>query len=155
MKVVTTLLLFLVISLMPGSAARGEHQNHIGLPNANLLQCTSDRSKLWQDGIPRGPALYPVQLRMDRFDGNGCPRGIVALYGKAVSLDDISSAVDQRYRKWAKAENAALPVKLWRVESENIAIQLSTVTSGHKGELGMKQLIYLRFTQSQDQETAR
>lgn len=123
--------------------------NHVVLPNPNLIECASSPSQLWQDENTWASAVHPVQLQMDHFDGRGCPKGIVALYGKAVSVEDIRSALDRRYRKWAKAENSAVPVKLWRVESEKFGIQLSTIANDRGDEAGMKQLIYLSFAVSQ------
>lgn len=49
------------------------------------------------------------------------------MYDKSVSLQEVKAAIDQRYGKWALAENdnASVPVKLWRVEPEKFAIQLA------------------------------
>jgi hypothetical protein len=106
---------------------------------------------------------------IDIFGKDNCPRGILALYEKSVSMEEINAALDQRYGKWAQGSNAALPVKLWRVEPEKFAIQLAVThdrtkeVSGDEAfafafsqvfeqsersnvaEAGMKQVIFLAF----------
>jgi hypothetical protein len=106
---------------------------------------------------------------IDIFGDGGCPRGIVAVYDKSVSMDDLKTSIDERYGKWGRADNATLPVKLWRVEPQKFAIQLAVTNEGTEGitpdqalaqavgqalghgdrtnmaEAGMKQVIYLAF----------
>jgi hypothetical protein len=65
---------------------------------------------------------------------------LTAHYDQTASLEALKSAIDERYGKWAQSGNADLPVKLWRVEPEKFAIQLSA--SGD----GAKSVIYLAFT---------
>jgi hypothetical protein len=135
------------------------------------MQCTPGNiSGLWQDETLGSTTVYPVQLLFDHVDARGCPQGIVALYDKTVSLEDIQAALNDDYGRWAKANNAGLPVKLWRVESEKFAIQLAIV--GEHGnerprvrqtvegrskqtaiaEAGMKEVIYLSFAVSEGVE---
>lgn len=45
-----------------------------------------------------------------------------------VPLDNIKAAIDERYGKWAVPEFLNSPLKLWRVEPEKFAIQLSVAT---------------------------
>lgn len=82
---------------------------------------------------------------VDHFDKDGCPQGLLALYNKSTSEDEIRAAIDQRYGKWTKVNGA---VKVWRVEDERFAIQLATVTDKKKKcipQEEMRQLIYLSF----------
>lgn len=154
------------------SSGRAKHENgtRIVLPNPKLLGCRSSSCfQLWQDNSAELDAIYPRQVTIDIFGDGSCPRGITALYEESVSTEDIKAALDQRFGKWAKADNATLPVKLWRVEPEKFAIQLA-VTDDRTGEVapeqaraqalgqafgygersnvaegGMKQVIYLAF----------
>jgi hypothetical protein len=115
----------------------------IMLPSSSLMSCAA--THLWQDAKAGTDSIYPVQVVMDHFDHEGCPQGIVALYGKTVSEEEIKTALDRRYSKWATPL-----AKLWRVEPEKFVIQLATINDSLKeegvtGEKGMKQVIYLAF----------
>src|SRR5260370_21560615 len=56
-----------------------------------------------------------------------CLYGMTALYDKSIPLSDVKAAIDGPYGKWALPSNddAAVSLKLWRVEPEKFAIQLS------------------------------
>jgi len=103
-----------------------ENASRIMLPNSKLLGCRSSACfQLWQDSPAKADAIYPRQVIIDIFGNDTYPRGILALYEKSVSVDDIKAAIDQRYGKWALADFATSPVKLWRVEPEKFAVQLA------------------------------
>ena len=63
----------------------------------------------------------------------------------------LRCALDERYGKWAYAENedAGIPVKRWRVEPEKFVIQLSVTDKKDEkmniAEAGTKQAIYIAF----------
>jgi hypothetical protein len=40
-------------------------------------------------------------------------------------MDTLKGVIDKQYAKWAQPDNSTLPVKMWRVESQQFAIQLS------------------------------
>jgi hypothetical protein len=131
---------------------------HVVLPSSRLLRCQSAScSQLWQeDEGNKGTAIYPVKVTIDRFGDDGCPRGILALYDKSVSMDAVASAVNQRFAEWAFNTHASSNnIKLWRVEPEKFAIQLAlwneeeTLSSKHKpakDKGGVPQLIFEAFT---------
>jgi hypothetical protein len=121
-------------------------EKHIALPNPSIMRCAT--THLWQDEKLGTNPIYPAQVSIDHFDSQGCPQGIVALYDKAVSVEEIKVALDQRYGKWGRADNGR--IKLWRVEPEKFAIQLATIDDSLKeaSEPGMKQVIYLAFSLS-------
>ena len=139
-------------------------EKHVVLPNPRLVRhCSSICTHFW-DGDSWGTNdIYPLQLAID-IAGHGCPRGVVALYDNSVSLADIKGALDQRYEKWANPENSRLRVKIWRVEPENVAVQLAEIESendlpissgtsttsddGRNPKKGLKQLIYLPLDRS-------
>ena len=121
------------------------------LPSPNLMRCAA--TQLWQDEKVGAGTVYPVQVTMDHFDKSGCPQGMVAMYDKTVSVEDIKAALDRRYGKGAIWDNSSHRVKLWRVESDKFAIQLATIDdslkeTGTRGEKGMKSVIYLSFSLS-------
>ncbi len=172
MKRILVALVVAVVTVGLTSCGRIGHENgsRIVLPNSKLLGCRSSSCfQLWQDSPTQANAIYPRQVIIDIFGNDSCPRGILALYEKSVSTDDIKAALDRRYGKWAWADTATSPVKLWRVEPEKFAIQLAitddrtqemTRDEAHAQALsqlfehsersnvaegGMKQVIYLAF----------
>lgn len=107
---------------------------------------------------------------VDIFGDTPCPLGLEAIYEKSVSMDDLKVAIDKEYGQWAQPGNANLPVKLWRVEPEQFAIQLAVTGDQTKkatreersaaaiaravdprkrsnvAEGGLAQVIYIAFT---------
>jgi hypothetical protein len=149
----------LVVLLLAGSMFIGQpkSERQVILPSSGLMKCGA--TQLWVNETVPGESVYPVRLIVDHFDQNGCPQGIIALYDKTISENEIRASLDKLYGKWARPDSTALPVKLWRVEPERFAIQLTTVIdslkeTGSLGAKGMKQVIYLSFSLSK-QESAR
>jgi hypothetical protein len=116
--------------------------NSIALPNPGLFRCAATR--LWQDEKPQPGEIYPERMFVDHFDHDGCPQGLLALYDKSTSEDEIRAAINQRYGKWTK--DRPEHQYLWRVEPERFVIQLGTI-KGKKNKCmadeEMRQLIYL------------
>lgn len=103
-----------------------KHSGHIVLPNPKLLGCkSSECSQLWQRDPSANSTIYPRQVVVDIFGDDPCTLGLQAIYEKSVRLKDLEASIDELYGKWALASNATSPVKLWRVEPEKFAIQLS------------------------------
>lgn len=115
---------------------------HVVLPNPKLMGCESVIcSQLWlnNDGLP--DAKYPEKLSIDFSDGsankngslfefrNGAPYGLMAVYDKSVTIDDVAASINEHYGKWVYGDTAG-PVKLWKVEPEKFVIQLSSHKSG-------------------------
>ena len=125
MAVMTTM------SFAPRATFTPENGGHIVLPNEKLLSCKSSScSQLYSDAGPND--IYPRQVIVDFFGSNGsesCVRGVVAIYEKSVSIDDLSAAIDQRYGKWKHAD---MPT-LWRVEPQKFVIQLGVTGDRTKG----------------------
>ena len=130
----TLIAALLVFGLTSCSRRHGE-KDSIALPNAKLLGCTSNCTQLWQDGLT-GPNLRrPSKLSID-FNSRS-PSGIIAVYDKSVSVDDLRKAINARYGKWASPSNGSSPVLLWRVEPDRYAIQVAA------NEDGTAQVIYM------------
>ena len=115
----------------------GETPGKVILPDPKLIRCaTSTCPPVLPDGKdPR--AVYPWQVSLDYT--NGSIIGLTALYDDPTSVNDVRTAVNERYAKFALKSNGKTLENLWRVEPEKIAISLSA------NEYGMVQLIYLSF----------
>ena len=107
------------------------------LPNPKLIGCSASACPPVLSEGTDSRAVYPWQVSLDYT--NGSVIGLVALYDEPVSIDDVQAAVNERYGPWAMAHFRTGPARLWRVESEHFAIQLS------KPDSGMVRLIYLTF----------
>jgi hypothetical protein len=119
------------ISFAPRATFEPESGGHIVLPNEKLMSCKSSScSQLFSEGGPND--IYPRQVNVDFFGGAGsesCLRGVTAVYEKSVPIEDLKSAIDQRYGKWGYANSP----KLWRVEPQKFAIQLGVTEDRPKG----------------------
>jgi len=125
-----------------------EDRGAIILPNPKLLTCrSSDCYQLWSEKSTNTNAVSPRQLIIDA--DKGCPYGMTAVYEKSVSIDDLSAAIDEHYGKWAVPGFEKPQHRLWRVEPEKLAIQLSVLDRNdekkHFGEAGESHLIYIAF----------
>ena len=138
----------LTLVLADFQAAQEEKNKRLVLPNPKLLRCKSaDCFQLWAETPTEPSAIFPKQLSIDMRQN--CLYGMTATYDKSVSLDDVKAAIDERYGKWALAEFANLPIKLWKVEPEKFVIQLHERDKRHErlnvDEAGTKQAIHIAF----------
>jgi hypothetical protein len=140
----------LILGLAQCQTAKEENSSRLVLPNAKLLRCrSSDCFTLWLDRSTEANAVFPKQVIIDM--NQSCLYGMTVLYDKSTPVNDVKAALDERYGKWALPENddAAVPVKLWRVEPEKFAIQLSVADKKDEkrniAEVGTKQAIYIAF----------
>jgi hypothetical protein len=143
------LAVMLIALSLPICQSAKEGKSTIILPNPKLLACKlSDCSQLWSDQADSVNAVFPKQLIID--SNQRCVYGIRAMYDKDVSIDDLKAAVDKRYGKWLLPGFEKSSLKLWRVEPEKLAIQLSVVV-GKKDkkitgeEPRTKDVIFLAF----------
>jgi hypothetical protein len=140
----------LMVGLVHCETAKDEKNARLVLPNPKLLRCgSSDCFQLWLEKSAEANAVFPKQLIIDM--NQNCLYGMTALYEKSISVEDVKAAIDERYGKWALPSNddAAMPVKLWRVEPEKFAIQLSVgdkkIEKMNIADAGTKQAIYIAF----------
>jgi hypothetical protein len=139
----------LMLGLEHSQTAKEEKSSHLVLPNPKLLRCTSsDCFQLWPEKSVDANAVFPKQLIIDM--NQNCLYGMTALYDKSVSVDDVRTAIDERYEKWARTDFAnSSAIKLWRVEPEKFVIQLSVAgkEDGKRNiaEAGTKRAIYIAF----------
>jgi hypothetical protein len=92
-------------------------------------------------------AVFPKQVIVDM--NLNCLYGVTALYDASTPVNDVSGAIDERYGKWAVPEFANSPVRIWRVQPERFAIQLSVVNKKDEKrnavESGTTQAVYVAF----------
>jgi hypothetical protein len=125
----------LVITLAFCSGCKGKGGS-VAVPNPKLLGCGSiNCQQLWKDDYHASSTTYPRELVID-FKGNN-PHGITAKYDKSASVDEIKEALDKDFAKSMFPSSNTPPVMIWRVEPENVVIQLTTTDDG------AQQLTYL------------
>ena len=100
---------------------------------------------MWKQHSHDGRTAYPAQVRTDIVDGEIV--GLTAVYDKSSSTTELRAAIDALYGKWQVPLHSSIGVWLWRVEPEQIAIQLAD------REDGVKQLIFLKFANAKSQLT--
>jgi hypothetical protein len=93
-------------------------------------------------------AVYPKQLLIDM--NQDCLYCLQAIYDKSVSVQDVEVAIDGHYLASKNTDFEKSPLRLWRVESEKFAIQLSAddkkdVKRNISAEAGTKRIIYIAF----------
>ena len=119
----TTLLVASVFSISCVQA-RGQSAKRVILPNIKLLRCmTSDCFQLLQDEPPRPGDIYPEHIYVAFLD-RWCPFGLTARYNKAVSFEDLKSALEKRYGKGTVKNWTDAPLVIWDVEPGHLFIQL-------------------------------
>jgi hypothetical protein len=138
----------LMLGVAYGQTATEESRSRIVLPNSKLLRCkSSECSQVWAERSAETNAVYPKQVIIDM--NQSCPYVMTALFDKTIPIDDIKAAINERYGKWALPESANSPIKIWRVDPEKFAIQLSVASKKDEkrnvAEAGTRQAIYLAF----------
>ena len=137
----------LTLGLIHLQSTKEENGKRFMLPNPRLLRCTSSDCFQLRSEKPEANAVFPKQVIIDM--NQNCIYGVTALYDKSVPVDDVKSAINARYGKWASADFVNSPLNLWRVESEKFSIQASVADQKdekrHVAESGTKQGIYIAF----------
>jgi hypothetical protein len=127
----------LLASLSSSSFTQAGKARKIVLPNPQLIHCRSAQcSKLWKEQSSDEGWVLPAQIRLDTV--NDEITGLTAVYEKSVSTQQIRAAIDSVYGK-SRVASGSDKLWLWRVEPQQIAIQLTAEKNGEN------QLIYLKF----------
>ena len=139
----------LLLGLANFQTAQEENSKHVVLPSPKLLRCkSSDCFQLWVESPHEANIVFPKQTRID-MNGD-CLYALTAVCDKPVPLDQVKAAINARYGKWALAQFADSPMKLWRVESEKFAISLSVADKEDEkmnfADAGTKKVIYIAFS---------
>lgn len=126
-----------LLASLCANAQVSDRTRKIVLPNPQLIHCRwAACSQLWKQDSADGGVVYPAQVFTDFVNGEVV--GLTAVYDKSISEEEIRSAIGTLY---PKAETPGLP-GMWRVEAEQLVIQLS------QRKDGIKQLIYLKIGKS-------
>src|SRR5580704_14301418 len=101
-----------------------EQQTRAILPNAELLNCRfGECAQMWSTVGAKPGAITPWRVTIERLGDDPCPNGIIALYDKNISMEELTDAVTERYGQvYLKS---ALPGGIWKVASKNFVISLS------------------------------
>ncbi len=121
--------ILVLLLLFTAGTVSPEGESVIVLPNPGLLDCkVASCSKLWLDDATSAGAIFPIQLSMDM--ARGCVYGFRARYAPEVPFEEVHAAIDRKYAAFAVPMSSApqAPFKLWRVEPQKFAIQLSKGT---------------------------
>jgi hypothetical protein len=98
-------------------------QSRVVLPNAELLNCRfGECAQMWSTVGAKPGAITPWRVTIERLGNDPCPNGIVALYDKNVSMEELVDAVTERYG--SVYLKGALPGGIWKDASKNLVINL-------------------------------
>jgi hypothetical protein len=98
-------------------------QSTVVLPNAELLKCRfGECSQMWSKVGARLGANAPWRVTIERLGNDPCPNGIIALYDKNVSVEELMDAVTEQYG--SVSLKGALPGGTWNVPGKNLVISL-------------------------------
>jgi len=79
----------------------------------------------------------------------GCLYGLTALYEKSIPAEEVMAAIDARYEKSSLSNFANSSLRLWRIEPDKFAIQMSVADKAdekkHITEAGTTRVIYIAF----------
>ena len=143
----TIAVLTLILILPPLQVARGQNHDRLVLPNPKLLRCSSsDCFQLWSEAMEQ-KVIFPKQIIVDM--DQGCIYGLTAMYDKSVSVDQIVSAIDDRYKQWTVSGLNHPSLHVWRVEDQKFSIQVTVASKEDEkrngAETGARQAIYIAF----------
>lgn len=122
-------ILLLIVMLVSGTQI-GCHQpsHHAGqsrvvLPNAELLNCHfGDCAQMWSTVGVKPGAITPWRVTIERLGNDPCPNGIVALYDKNVSMQELMDTVTEHYG--SVSLRGASQGGTWNVAGKNLVISL-------------------------------
>ncbi|HEV3036606.1 MAG TPA: hypothetical protein VHA33_02345 [Candidatus Angelobacter sp.] len=98
-------------------------QSRVVLPNAELLNCRfGECAQMWSTVGAKPGAITPWRVTIERLGNDPCPNGIIALYDKNVSMEELVNAVTERYG--SAALKGAVPGGIWKDASKNLVIDL-------------------------------
>lgn len=137
-----------MLGLAHAQTAKEDNGGRIVLPNPQLLRCkVPECDHVWTEKSSEANAVFPKQVIMDM--NHSCVYGMTALYDKSIALDDTRAAIDKRYGTWTVPGSANSTLRMWRVESEKFAIQLSVADMKDQergvAEAGTKLAKYMAF----------
>jgi len=98
-------------------------QSRVILPNAELLNCRfGECAQMWSTVGAKPGAITPWRVTIERLGNDPCPNGIIALYDKNVSIEELVNAVTERYG--SPVLKGDMPGGIWKDASKNLVINL-------------------------------
>lgn len=98
-------------------------QSRVVLPNADLLHCRfGECAQMWSTADAKPGAITPWRVTVERLGNDPCPNGIVALYDKNVSMEELTQAVTERYG--SPVIKFDMPGGTWKDASKHLVIDL-------------------------------
>jgi hypothetical protein len=99
-------------------------QSSVVLPNAELLSCHfGECAQMWSTVGVKPGAITPWRVTIERLGNDPCPNGIIALYDKNVSMEELTDAVTELYGE--ASLKGALPGGTWKDAGKNLVIDLA------------------------------
>jgi hypothetical protein len=113
----------------------GANPRGVVLPSPQLIHCRSaECTQLWKKDSG-DTASYPAQVLTDVVNGEVV--GVTAVYDKSVSLEELRSAIETLYPNPEHAIHGPSGSS-WRVEAEQLVIQLCGWNDGTKWVIYLK-----------------
>jgi len=98
-------------------------QSRVVLPNAELLNCHfGECAQMWSTVGAKPGAITPWRVTIERLGNDPCPNGIIALYDKNVSMEELVNAVTERYG--SPVLKGDMPGGTWQDASKTLVINL-------------------------------
>lgn len=98
-------------------------QSRVALPNAELLNCRfGECTQIWSTIGTQPGANAPWRVTIERLGDDQCPNGIIALYDKNVSMEELMDAVTEQYG--SVSLRGAFAGGTWNVPDKNLVISL-------------------------------
>ena len=80
---------------------------------------------MWSTVSAKSGAITPWRVTIERLGNDPCPNGIIALYDKNVSMEELVDAVTEQYG--SVYLKSAVPGGIWKDASKNLVINLSSL----------------------------
>lgn len=98
-------------------------RSRVVLPNAELLSCHfGECTQMWPTVGAKPGVNTPWRVTIERLGNDPCPNGIIALYDKNVSMEELMDAITEQYG--SVYLRGALPGGTWKDASKNLVITL-------------------------------
>lgn len=125
---ILVLIVMFVTGMQIGCHQPSHHsgQSRVVLPNGELLNCHfGECPQMWSTVGVKPGAITPWRVTIERLGNDQCPNGIIALYDRNVSMEELMDAVTERYGPVYL--RGVLPGGTWKDASKNVVISLFPV----------------------------
>jgi hypothetical protein len=77
---------------------------------------------MWSAVVAKPGGITPWRVTIERLGNDPCPNGIIALYDKNVSMQELTDAITERYG--SVSLKGDMPGGIWKVASRKLVINL-------------------------------